>query len=80
MLANSQRMDALVNRLRTICDIHFTDNMVDPSGLGHRMRIKCIECDYEKEVDNGIHMRDTQNLHLTQTDHQGWTFEHLEDW
>jgi hypothetical protein len=52
--------------------------MVDPSGMGHRMRMKCIECDYEKEVDNGIHLRDI-HLHLTQTDHQGWTFEHLED-
>jgi hypothetical protein len=55
--------------------------MVDPSGLGHRMRIKCIAsgCGYEKEVDNGIQMKDIQMLHLTQTSHQGWAIEHLED-
>jgi hypothetical protein len=23
--------------------------MVDPSGLGHRMKMKCIECDFEKK-------------------------------
>jgi hypothetical protein len=55
--------------------------VVDPSGLGHRMRIKCIVsgCGYQKEVDNGIHMKDVQMLHLTQTEHQGWAIEHLED-
>jgi hypothetical protein len=34
--------------------------MVDPSGLGHRMKMKCIVsgCGFEKEVDNGILLKD----------------------
>ena len=52
--------------------------MIDPSGQGHKMKLKCIVCGYEKEVDNGIYLIETQQLHLTRTGHQGWTFEHLE--
>jgi hypothetical protein len=54
--------------------------MVDPSGLGHRMKIKCIVpgCGFEKEVGNGIYLIQTQQLHLTRTGHQGWTIEHLQ--
>jgi hypothetical protein len=65
--------------LTTIYDIHLTDNMVDPSGLGHRMKMKCIfpDCGFEKEVDNGILLMDTQMLHKTRTGHDGWTYEHL---
>jgi hypothetical protein len=35
---------------------HIIDKIVDPSGLGHRMKIKCIVCGFEKEVDNGIYL------------------------
>jgi len=52
--------------------------MVDP---GHRIRIKCIisGCGFEKEVDNGLVLTETQMLHLTRTGHQGWSIEHLEE-
>jgi hypothetical protein len=55
--------------------------MVDPSGMGHRMKIKCIVsgCGYEKEVDNGIHLTEVEMFHLTRTGHQGWSIEHLEE-
>jgi len=53
--------------------------MVEPSGLGHRMKMKCIVsgCGFEKEVDNGILLKDAQMLHMTRTGHQGWSFEHF---
>jgi len=56
-----------------------TDNMVEPAGLGVRMKIKCIVCGYEKEVDNGIYFKDLEMWHLSETGHQGWTTEFLED-
>lgn len=55
--------------------------MVDPSGLGHRIRMKCIVsgCDFEKEVDNGLLLTETLMLHQTRTGHQGWGYDHLQD-
>jgi hypothetical protein len=43
--------------------------MVDPSGMRHRMKIKCIVsgCGYEKEVDNGIHLTEVEMFHQTRT-------------
>jgi hypothetical protein len=54
--------------------------MVDPSGMGHRMKIKCIVsgCGDEKEVDNGIHLTEVEMFHQTRTGHHGWTHESLE--
>jgi len=43
------------------------------------MKIKCIVCGYEKEVDNGIYQKDIEAFHLSETGHQGWTTEFLED-
>jgi hypothetical protein len=69
-----------VTRLTTICGICIiTDNMVDPSGLGIRMKVKCIVCGFEKQVDNGVYQKDTEAFHLSETGHQGWTTEFLED-
>jgi hypothetical protein len=48
-------------------------------GMGFRMKIKCIVCGYEKKVDNGIYQKDIEALHLSETGHQGWTTEFLED-
>jgi hypothetical protein len=56
-----------------------TDNMVDPAALGIRMKIKCIVCGFEKGVDNGIYQKDIEAFHLSETGHQGWTAEFLED-
>ncbi len=53
--------------------------MVDPSALGVRMKIKCIVCGYEKEVDNGIYLKDLEMWHLSEIGHQGWTTEFPND-
>jgi hypothetical protein len=53
--------------------------MVDPSGMGVRMKIRCIVCGYEKEVDNGVYLTELEAFHLTQTGHQGWTHKILKD-
>jgi hypothetical protein len=53
--------------------------MVDPSALGIRMKIKCIVCGFEKGVDSGIYQKDIEAFHLSETGHQGWTTEFLED-
>jgi hypothetical protein len=55
--------------------------MVDPSGLGYRMRMKCSVsgCDFQKEADNGLLLTETLMLHQTRTGHQGWAYEHLEE-
>ena len=53
--------------------------MVDPSALGIRMKVKCIVCGFEKGVDNGIYQKDIEAFHLSETGHQGWTAEFLED-
>ena len=79
LLTNCQGMDALVNRLTTILGIHIINKMVDPSRMGVRMKIKCIVCGSEKKVDNGIYQKDLEALHLSETGHQGWTTEFLED-
>jgi len=40
--------------------------MVYPSALGIRMKIKCIVCGFEKEVDKGIYQKDMEAFHLRQ--------------